>query len=77
MAARYPAWWTGPMVGGELHVLPHPRNGGWLVDGPTRRWYATAHEAESAAQQDARDGGARRIWLHDRYHRVRAIRLRA
>jgi hypothetical protein len=61
------------MVVGELHVVPHPRNGGWVVDGPTRRWFATADEAESAAQNDARDGGALRIYLHDRYHRVRAI----
>jgi hypothetical protein len=60
----------------ELHVLPHPRNGGWLVDGPTRRWYPTAHEAEDAAQRDARERGAHFIWLHDRYHRVREIALR-
>ena len=57
------------MVAGELHVMPHPRNGGWLVDGPTRRWHPTA----DAAQRDAEARGARRIYLHDRYHRVRAI----
>jgi hypothetical protein len=61
------------MVADELHVLPHPRNGGWVVGG---RWFATAHEAEDAARRDAREGGARRIWMHDRYHRVHAIRLR-
>jgi hypothetical protein len=61
------------MVAGELHVLPHPRNGGWLVDGATRRWHATA----DAAQRDAESSGARRIWLHDRYHRVTAISLTA
>lgn len=60
------------MIAGELHVLPHPRNGGWLVDG---RWFATAHEAEDAARRDARERGAPSIWLHDRYHRVRAVTL--
>jgi Uncharacterized protein conserved in bacteria (DUF2188) len=57
----------------ELHVVPHPRNGGWVVDGPTRRWYATAHEAERAARGAARACGALRIYVHDRYHRVRSI----
>jgi hypothetical protein len=57
------------MIADELHVLPHPRNGGWLVDG---RWFATVHEAQEAALKR----GAARIWLHDRYHRVRAVKPR-
>jgi hypothetical protein len=61
------------MVGKDLHVTPHPSNGGWIVGG---QWFATAHEAQDAARRDANECGARRIWLHDRYHRVRAVRLR-
>ena len=54
------------MVAGELHVFPHPRTGGWLVDGS---WFATIDEA----WRDARERGAVRIWLHDRYHRVHLL----
>ena len=54
------------MVTGELYVTPHPRNGGWLVDGS---WFATVLEAHAAA----RARGAVRIWLHDRYHRVHLL----
>jgi hypothetical protein len=60
------------MVAQELHVLPHPSSGGWVVG---TRWYATAHEAQDAARRDARERGLHRIWVHDRYHRVRAVRL--
>jgi len=35
------------MVAGELHVTPHPRNGGWLVDGS---WFATVLEAHAAEE---------------------------
>jgi hypothetical protein len=54
------------VVAGELHVFPHPRNGGWLCEGC---WFATVHEAQEAA----RLRGAVRIWLHDRYHRVHLL----
>ena len=51
----------------ELHLLPHPTTGGWTL-GPA--WFATLTEAEQAARRQA-DG--RTIFLHDRYHRVRAL----
>jgi hypothetical protein len=38
MAARSGPWCHLRMAVDELHVLPHPRNGAWLVDGPTRHW---------------------------------------
>jgi hypothetical protein len=55
---------NGHMV--ELHVLPDAATGGWTLNGS---WFATLTEAEQAARrvEDAR------IFLHDRYHRVRAL----
>jgi hypothetical protein len=53
----------------ELHVLPHETTGGWTL-GPT--WFATLTEAEQAARRAARAQDAR-VFLHDRYHRVRAL----
>jgi hypothetical protein len=58
----------------ELHVLPHERTGGWLV-GPA--WFATIGEAERDARRRAVAAGSGRIYLHDRYHRVRAISVGA
>ena len=64
----------------DLHVLPHERSGAWLV-GIERRsaaplsWHATAGEAESAARSHASARGARHIFLHDRYQRVRSVSL--
>jgi hypothetical protein len=66
IAARPGSCCHGRMVAGELHVVPDPRNGGWLVDG---RWFATILEAQKAALKR----GAARVWLHDRYHRVRLL----
>ena len=61
---------------GELHVLPHPASGGWTLESedttPASPWFATLREAELAARRSA---GARRIFLHDRYYRVRALRF--
>jgi hypothetical protein len=56
------------MAVAELHVLPHPTTGGWTL-GPA--WFATLGEAEQAARRQAAGGGT--IFLHDRYHRVRAL----
>ena len=58
----------------ELHVLPHTVTGGWTLDaaGALPAWFATLGEAEQAARRHASVDGAR-IFLHDRYHRVRAI----
>jgi hypothetical protein len=53
----------------ELHVLPHPTTGGWTLDAA---WFATLSEAEQAARRQAALQQAR-VFLHDRYHRVRAI----
>jgi Uncharacterized protein conserved in bacteria (DUF2188) len=61
----------------ELHVTPHQHSGGWLVgtgDGlDALSWHSTANEAEDAAKRYATDGGARCIYVHDRYERVRAV----
>lgn len=58
----------------ELHVLPHATTGGWTLDaaGNGPAWFATLSEAEQAARRQASAEGAR-IYLHDRYHRVRTI----
>jgi len=58
----------------ELHVLPHAITGGWTLDtkGSMPAWFATLGEAEQAARRQARKQGAR-VFLHDRYHRVRSI----
>ena len=62
---------------GELHVLPHAASGGWTLDavGVLPAWFATLGEAEQAARRQAaaRDD---RIFLHDRYHRVRTLAAR-
>jgi hypothetical protein len=50
----------------ELHVMPE--RGGWLVSGA---WFATLGEAEKAARETAAAGV--HIYLHDLYHRVRAV----
>ena len=56
----------------ELHVFPHARTGRWRVarsDGDsTLSWHASADEATRAARRDAA-----RIYLHDRYQRVRRL----
>jgi hypothetical protein len=61
----------------ELHVLPHATTGGWTLDaaGAVPAWFATLGEAEQAAQRHAKAEGVR-IFLHDRYHRVRALAQR-
>jgi hypothetical protein len=59
----------------ELHVLPDGARGGWLVDAQPLAWFATLGEAERAARDHAAAAGARRIFLHDRYHRVRAVTM--
>src|SRR4051812_30823333 len=53
----------------ELHVHPHPATGGWTLDSA---WFATLGEAEQAARHRAVIEGAL-VYLHDRYHRVRAL----
>jgi hypothetical protein len=59
----------------ELHVLPDPARGGWLVDAQPPAWFATAGEAERAARTSAAEAGARRIFVHDLYHRVRSVTM--
>ena len=61
----------------ELHVRPDERSGGWVVE-PDRASDAlsshrTATEAEHAARRIAAVRGRPRIYLHDRYQRVRAL----
>jgi hypothetical protein len=61
----------------ELHVRPDERSGAWFV-APARGSRAlsshhTATEAEQAARRIAASRGAQRIWLHDRYQRVRRV----
>jgi hypothetical protein len=61
----------------ELHVRPDERSGAWLVapDRASRALssHASAHEAERAARRLAAANGAQRIFLHDRYRRVRSL----
>ena len=61
----------------ELHVLPHTTTGGWTVaaadSGPA--WFATLGEAEQAALRQASTSETR-VFLHDRYHRVRPLSAR-
>lgn len=58
----------------ELHVLPDVTTGGWTVAavdaGPA--WFATLGEAEQAALRQASTRDTR-VFLHDRYHRVRPL----
>jgi hypothetical protein len=62
---------------GELHVVPHHHSGRWLLGAGDElvalSWHGTANEAEAAARRHASDHGARCIYLHDRYGRVRAV----
>jgi hypothetical protein len=65
----------------EVHVVQHQRSGGWLVDAVdiqnARPWFASATEAQRAAQRHAAAHGQSRVVLHDRYHRVHAFSTRA
>jgi hypothetical protein len=62
----------------ELHVRPDEHSGAWLVasvpahDDPVSL-HRTATEAELAARRIAAARGAPRIYLHDRYRRVRRL----
>jgi hypothetical protein len=67
-----------PLSAEELHVLPHARSGAWLVgvEQPSAAplsWHATVGEAETAARTQATARGAHRIFVHDRYQRVRSV----
>ena len=60
----------------ELHVRPDERSGGWLVAdraSDALSTHVSAHEAERAARRLAAARGAKRIFLHDRYRRVRSV----
>jgi hypothetical protein len=71
--------WSALCVTGELHVHPSRDGARWLVDAPDRRSalssHGTAREAEVAARRLAHSCGARLIYLHDAYHRVRSARV--
>jgi hypothetical protein len=56
----------------ELQVYPSRDGARWLVEGASTA-HLTATEAEQAARRRAAACGARRICVHDRYHRVRAL----
>jgi hypothetical protein len=61
----------------ELHVRPDERSGAWFVASPRVNDALSSHqsatEAEHAARRLAAARGAERIYLHDRYRRVRRI----
>jgi len=61
----------------ELHVRPDERSGAWVVepdrDGDALSSHRSATEAELAARRIAAVRGAPRIYLHDRYRRVRTL----
>ena len=56
----------------ELHVVPHAITGRWRVARPgavdALSWHSSTDEATRAARR-----GAARIYLHDRYQRVRKL----
>ena len=55
----------------ELHVLPDASSGSWRVASDrlvTVSWHSSADEATRAARRRAA-----RIYLHDRYQRVRRL----
>jgi hypothetical protein len=66
-----------PVDADEVNVVPDDASGGWLLDtadtDPRPAWYGTAGEAEHAARGYAAAHGASCVYLHDRYHRVRAV----
>jgi len=64
--------WLGHPMNDELHVYPTRDGARWLVEGASAS-HLTATEAERAARRRAVACGARRICVHDRYHRVRAV----
>ncbi len=55
-------------------MLPHATTGGWTLDAADAMpaWFATLSEAEQAARRQAVAHDAA-VFLHDRYHRVRAL----
>jgi len=61
----------------ELHVRPDERSGEWVVEPDQASDALSSHrsatEAELAARRLAKARGARRIFLHDRYKRVRSV----
>jgi hypothetical protein len=61
----------------ELHVRPHDHNGTWVVGFEPSRTalsrHATADEAALEARRVAETRGDLRVFLHDRYQRVRAL----
>ena len=63
----------------ELHVLPHDHTATWIVgvdaSSPAISRHATADQAELEAVRVGEARGADRVVLHDRYQRVRTIRL--
>jgi Uncharacterized protein conserved in bacteria (DUF2188) len=69
------------IVAAELHVLPHELDGTWTVGvGSASRAlssHQTADQAQLAARRVAAAHGADRLYVHDRYRRVRTIPLGA
>jgi uncharacterized protein DUF2188 len=63
----------------ELHVHPSQDGAQWVVDVQDGRSalssHDTAREAEVTARRLAVATGARLIYLHDAYHRVRSARV--
>jgi hypothetical protein len=72
--------WSAVIVTPELHVHPSQDGARWLVDVPDGRpalsSHDTAREAEVTARRLAVAIGARLIYLHDAYHRVRSAPVR-
>ncbi len=63
----------------ELHVRPHSRTGQWLVTVADDATLSCHDTADAAARRARNEASARRlpcIYVHDRYHRVRAVSLR-
>jgi hypothetical protein len=62
----------------ELHVRPLSRTGQWLVTVAGDAALSCHETADAAARRARSEASARRlpcIYVHDRYHRVRAVPL--
>jgi hypothetical protein len=62
-----------------VHILPHELDATWTLGidaaGPALSSHETADQAQLAATRVAEAKGADRLYLHDRYQRVRTITL--
>lgn len=72
--------WTVMSDVAELHVRPDEHSGTWEVELDTGEGVVSSHRTASEAEREARRlaaaRGAGRIFVHDRYRRVRQVPVR-